>query len=133
MKNIKKIKSSEIKTSDDLAKDFLKIKQKRKELSDIKRQLDQKYDQIRQELLDTTRGLGVLSLKTEAYTISRRKTTSYCVENEQKVIKTMKKMGLDPVLRLDKQLNRKSFKNNEIDGVKKVENEYIAIRENKKG
>ena len=56
--------SAEIKTTNDVARDYVR-------LTALKKEIESRLINYRQQLLNTTRELGVLTLKTEHYTISR--------------------------------------------------------------
>jgi hypothetical protein len=129
---------SEMKTlsTNDKAKQLLAIRYKRDQLRELVNNLDVQYDQLRNDLLEETSRLNVLTLKTEEYTIMRKKSLYPVVLNQSEAIEDIKKRGIEPVVKLDmvvmKQLLIKESKENPVKGTEVRESEYISIKQNKK-
>lgn len=120
-------------TPNELAKRMLSIRYKRDQLRQALNTLDNEYDLIRDALLSETQKHKVLSLKTEDYTISRKKIRTIQVDDDARAISELQKLGIQPPMTV--RLNWRSM-GQEIykladQGLKYShvkETEYIAIK-----
>ena len=120
-------------TPDEKAQRMLTLRFKRDQLREMLNTLDEEYDAIRDELLTETQKLGIITLKTENYTISRKKSLNPHVVDQAKAIEDMNKRGLTPIMKLDALALKGTFlaaarNATPIDGVEIKETEYIAIK-----
>lgn len=117
---------------------FVKLKEKRQQLADAKKQLDEQYNQIRDELREVMKDKKVLTLKTEDYTLTRSNRQTMTIVDHQKLIKAYKKWGIPAPLKVDywvaqTQLRDRLKANRRVPGVEMREQEYVSVRLNKKG
>lgn len=103
-------------------------------LADLKKQVETAYNAIRDELLSETQRLGVLSLKTESYTITRAKRITPKVEDYDTLKATLEKENIpyttkevfgDAMTEVFKQAIKDGRK---LEGLSALETEYITIR-----
>lgn len=101
------------------------------------KEIKQKLDQYRADLLEETKRMNVLSLKTEAYTISRVKKTLPRVLNVPALRKALEQENIpyetqevfsDHMTPVFKQLIEDG---RSLDGLSAIESEYITIRVHK--
>lgn len=108
-------------------------------LIDIKKQIDQKYKEYRQELLELTKEMGVLTLKTEDITISRATRRTVKVTNDG-VLKEELELRKIPIVEktvLDMDymkpvIDKLSQEGEVIPGLDTFETEYVTVRKTKK-
>ncbi len=103
-------------------------------LADLKKQVETAYNALRDELLEETQRLGVLTLKTESYTITRAKRVTAQVV-DYKTLKlslekgnipfTTKEVFGDEMSTVFKQAIKEG---RELDGLTALTTEYITIR-----
>lgn len=105
-------------------------------LEALKRQIEGKLATLRATLLETTRKTGVLTLKTEDYTITRATRETIKVENDKEAADYLESQGIpvETKVVLDMDYMKIPIKNykGDIPGITKTQTEYIAIRINKK-
>lgn len=103
-------------------------------LADLKKQVETAYNALRDELLEETQRLGVLTLKTESYTITRaRRVTPQVVDYKQlketlekeKIPYTVKEVFGDAMTEVFKQAIKEG---RELEGLESKITEYITIR-----
>lgn len=107
------------------------------DLIETKRQVDAELLQIRESLLETTRSLGVLTLKTDTYTICRSKRLTTDVVDVDELAEWFTKEGMTlTTKRVPDEYSqgtiKESIKCGKIpDGIEVRETEYVSIRTNK--
>lgn len=111
------------------ARQFLK-------LAELKKEIVERYEEIRKELLETTQNLGIKQLKTDDYTISRARRVSISIYDDEEAGNALEKLGV-PV-KYEKKLAshlmttiRALAKDKDIAGIEKKETEYILVKINK--
>ena len=111
------------------ARQFLK-------LAELKKEIGERYDQIRKELLETTQNLGIKQLKTNDYTISRAKRVTVTIYDDKEAGMALEKLGV-PV-KYEKKIAshllptiKALASNKDIAGIEKKETEYILVKINK--
>lgn len=123
-------------TPNEQAKQMLTIRHKRDQLREALNILDAEYNQLRDALLLETQKHKVLSLKTEDYTISRKKIKSLIILDDIRAINELKEAGYQPSI--STKLNWRSMGQAIFGAVEKGElksaevktTEYIAIKKN---
>lgn len=104
------------------------------QLEAIKKQIDEKISKYRADLLETTRNLNVLSLKTEEYVISRVKKTYTSVSDFETLKASLEKENIpydtvetfaDHMKETFKQIAESGKK---LEGLETKDSEYIMIR-----
>ena len=90
-----------IDTPDQQAKRLLAIRFKRDQLRQAINKLDLEYDSLREALLLETQRHNVLTLKTEHYTIMRKRSKSVLVHDDLQAIAELEHAGYKPQIRLD--------------------------------
>lgn len=129
------MKDLTIDTPDQQAKRLLAIRFKRDQLRSLINKLDEEYDYLRDALLLETQKHNVLTLKTENYTIMRKKSKSVLVHDDTQAIAELIEAGYKPAIKLDyrsmgqeiyKAINEGATKSCEL-----REKEFISIAQNK--
>lgn len=123
-----------ITTPNDQAKRLLAIRYKRDQLREALNVLDGEYDALRDALLVEMRKNRVMSLKTEAYTITRKSVTNPFILNSDEAIKDMQKRGIEPIIKLDLVANKQMLllavrDGRPIKGTDIKVTEYVTIKQ----
>jgi len=102
-------------------------------LTALKKRVNDEYNSIRAELLETTQKLGIEQLKTANYTITRAKRTTIDIYDHDLAGKELEKLGY--TIKYQKKISDLSLptvkevaKNKELAGVDTRETEYILVR-----
>lgn len=122
-------------TANDKAKQLLLIRHKRDQLRALINRLDEEYNQLRDDLLTETQNLKVLTLKTEEYTIQRKKSRTPRLLNQADAIADLKNRGMQYYLKLDLTAIKGALLSADrnktpVNGIEIRETEYIAIKKN---
>lgn len=118
------------------AKRMLAIRFKRDQLRETINKLDAEYDLLRNNLLGVMKENSVLSLKTEDYTISRKKMKTVTVLNDDLAIKELQENGYEPsvTIKLNWRAMGQTIYKAIGEGLKNAEVkvvEYVAIKQGK--
>lgn len=102
-------------------------------LTALRKKVNDEYDKVRAELLETTRNLGIEQLKTANYTITRAKRTTIDIYNHEAVGEELEKLGY--MVKYQKKISDLSLptvkavaQNQKLLGVDTRETEYIIVR-----
>ena len=102
-------------------------------LTALKKRVNDEYNSIRAELLETTQKLGIEQLKTANYTITRARRTTIDIYDHDLAGKELEKLGY--TIKYQKKISDLSLptvkevaKNKELAGVDTRETEYILVR-----
>ncbi|OPZ94722.1 MAG: hypothetical protein BWY74_00333 [Firmicutes bacterium ADurb.Bin419] len=97
-------------------------------LQELKQQEKTIYEE-QESLLNVLKENDTKSWKTDIATVTRKKTVSYKVIDESKVIEQLKKMKLDKeyVKQTITSSAKKLFEQKDFNGVDKIEKEYISV------
>jgi len=102
-------------------------------LTALKKRVNDEYNSIRAELLETTQKLGIEQLKTANYTITRARRTTIDIYDHDLAGKELEKLGY--TIKYQKKISDLSLptvkevaKNKELAGVDTRETEYIIVR-----
>ena len=95
------MKNLYVTTPNEQAKQLLAIRFKRDQLRSAINKLDEEYDALRDALLLETQKHNVLTLKTENYTIMRKKSKSVLVHDDLQAIAELEHAGYTPRVKLD--------------------------------
>jgi len=105
-------------------------------LSELKKRVNEEYNNIRSELLETTQKLGIKQLKTDNYTISRAKRVNIDIYDHKLAGSELEKLGYQ--IKYQKKISDLSMptvkevaKGQKIDGIEVSETEYVTVRINK--
>jgi hypothetical protein len=105
-------------------------------LTELKKRINEEYNNIRAELLETTQKLGIKQLKTDNYTISRAKRTTIDIYDHELAGSELEKLGY--TIKYQKKISDLSMptvkevaKGEQIDGIEVNETEYVLVRLNK--
>lgn len=117
----------------------MEIARKYSKLVELKKQVDERYKQYREQLLEATRSLGVLSLKTEEYTITRQTRKTVKVTNDEVAIEELKLRNIPIVTKtvLDQDYMMPAIKQllesgrEMIPGIEEFATEYVTVRQAK--
>ena len=104
-------------------------------LEQTKRGLDERLKTLRAGLLEETKRMDVISLKTGKYTLTRATRTTIRVVDDAEVKEELEKMGHQVITKevVDMDFMKPLVKANvdKLDGATKTETEYLTIRSNK--
>lgn len=115
----------------------MEIARKYSKLVELKKQVDEKYKQYREQLLEATKSLGVLSLKTEEYTITRQTRKTVKISNDEVAIEELKLRNIPVVTKtvIDEDYMMPAIKqllekNGElIPGIQENVTEFVTVRQ----
>ncbi len=101
----------------------------------LKKKIDDEYKQLRAELLEVTKESGVVSLKTEDYTLTRQSRTTVKVTNHKAAISALedREVPVTTKVVLDddymKPIYKKMLEEGEvIPGIDSFTTEFVTIR-----
>jgi hypothetical protein len=106
-------------------------------LVDLKKKVDEEYDQLRRELLESMRGTDTYAIKTSTFHLIRSKRTTTSVVSIEDLEDEFKRRGLefrtkavpdDTTMNTVKQMVKDG---EEVDGVEVSETEYVSIKSSK--
>lgn len=120
--------------AEQLADNFLKLKEGKEELENKLEEMKTAYNAIRERLLEVMTQTDVLTLKTSNWTITRASKLSVIITNEQELIDELMNSGYQPKLRLDKISCKKMIEDMIAQGsenAKAEKVEYVSIRKAK--
>ena len=102
-------------------------------LTALKKRVNDEYNAIRAELLETTQKLGITQLKTDNYTITRAKRTTIDIYDHDLAGEELEKLGY--TIKYQKRISDLSMptvkevaKNQELAGISTKETEYIIVK-----
>lgn len=105
----------------------------------LKKRVEEEYKRLREELLQITKDAGVLSLKTEQYTISRVKRQTTKITDHQAAINSLTERNIPIVTKtvLDEDymkpaLEQLAESGEVIPGIETFDTEYVMVRQAKK-
>jgi hypothetical protein len=104
-------------------------------LIELKAEVEVRYKAFREALLEATKKHGVLSLKTEKYTISRQKRSTVKVTDQKTAIRELEEKGIEVVTKvvLDEEYMKPVYeqliKDGEfIPGIETFTTEFVTVR-----
>lgn len=117
----------------------MEIARKYSKLVELKKQVDERYKQYREKLLEATKALGVLSLKTEEYTITRQTRRTVKITNDVVAIEELKLRNIPTVTKtvIDQDYMMPAIKQllessqEVIPGIEEFATEYVTVRQAK--
>ena len=117
----------------------IEIARRYSKLVELKKQVDERYKQYREELLAATKELGVLTLKTEEYTISRQVRKTVRVVNDQVAMQELEMRNIPivkkEVLDMDYMkpaIDQLAESGEIIPGIETSATEYVTVRQARK-
>ena len=115
---------------------FAKLKEKRQQVKELSKELDEKYNQLREELRLEMSERKVLTLKTEDYTLYRAKRNYIRIADEDKVSDWFVKRGLVLPTKVDyygalPAIKQALNEGKTVKGVEEEQSEYVSVRINK--
>jgi hypothetical protein len=134
---MKEITITTIMTPNLQAKRMLAIRYKRDQMRQAVNALDAEYNVLRDDLLTEMQKHSVLSLKTEDYTISRKKMKTVNVLDDGQAIRELQDAGYSPSItvklnwRAMGQAIFKALKESDIPAAQVRITEYVAIKQAK--
>jgi hypothetical protein len=115
-------------TSDQMTERYLKIKA-------VRDRIEEEYQFLREKLLEETKKLGVISLKTEKYTITRQKRNHYKIYNHDVATDELEKFGVPVKTKvvLDEDymkpaINELISRGEMINGIESGVSEFVTVR-----
>lgn len=115
-----------------MAEEYLK-------LISLRNSVEDRYQKLRAGLLEATKKNGVVSLKTEKFTITRQKRVTIKVVDHEQAIEEMKARNIPVVVKtvLDDEVMRPTYKqlceNEEVPGFSSISTEFVTVRLAKPG
>lgn len=116
----------------------MEIARKYSKLVELKKQVDERYKQYREQLLDATKSLGVISLKTEEYTITRQTRKTIKISNDDVAIEELKLRNIPIMTKtvLDKDYMMPAIEQllssgEIIPGIETAATEFVTVRQAK--
>lgn len=117
----------------------MEIARKYSKLVELKKQVDERYKQYREQLLDATKSLGVISLKTEEYTITRQTRKTIRISNHEVATEELKLRNIPIVTKtvLDEDYMMPAIKQlvekdgELIPGIETSATEFVTVRQAK--
>ncbi|RKY72543.1 MAG: hypothetical protein DRP97_00485 [Candidatus Latescibacterota bacterium] len=103
-------------------------------LQSVKKEVDSRLKEMKASLLETTKSLDVLTLKTGSYTISRATRSTVKVLDKKALSKELESMNVEVVYGMDMDYMKPVVKKlvDDLDNAEVNETEYVSIRINKK-
>lgn len=106
-------------------------------LEELKRDVEDRLRVLKAGLLETMNGLGVLTLKTKEYTISRKTYNRVIVNDDEAAKLSLEKMDVPVKMKLDMAYMREPVKllieqGKTIEGITTAVTDFVSVRPTKK-
>lgn len=121
----------------DKVRTFAQLKEKRTQVANLQKELDAKYNALREDLRQVMSERKVLTLKTEEYTLSRSTRRVVRITDHDKLIAWFEKRGEKPTLKVDyysalPAINSAFKAKQAVSGAEENSAEYVSVRLNKR-